>query len=88
MRVCRVGAGGIQLVNTQLLLSRDYSWSVTPGLDHQIMDSQMVVCATGGWGESNVPHLQWHGRSIEIRHYKTTDMVRFDVKFRHTGQTG
>ena len=25
-----------------------------------------VVCATDGWGETNVPHLQWHGRRSEI----------------------
>ena len=46
------------------------------------------VCVTDGRGETNVPHLQWHGRRSEIiqrkglRHYKTMHMARrFDVKF-------
>ena len=46
----------------------------------------MFVCATDGRGETNVPHLQWHGRRGEItqrkdrgiRYYKTMHMARFD----------
>ena len=44
------------------------------------------VCATDWWGETNVPHLQWHGRRSEIIPHNdrgiAMHMARFDVKFR------
>ena len=45
----------------------------------------MAVCATGGWGQANGSHLQWHGGNIKSssvkRHYETMHMTRFDGHF-------
>ena len=53
------------------------------------MDIHMCVCATDRRGETNVPHLEWHGRRSEIIHrkdrgitiYKTMHTARFYATF-------
>ena len=48
-------------------MKREIKWKVEAEnrqFNQECLDTHIFVCSSDGRGETNVPHLQWHGRRV------------------------